>query len=632
MINLAEYDLYKVDNVKIIKDNINKTFYDIEVENDNSFYIYHENLMILSHNCDGYHIKGLIINLFDTFWSELLEMDFIYEFVSPIVKIEKNKKKKFFYKISDYKKWKTLNEKGYDITYYKGLGTIEPDEIKSFFKDLDKHLIRFNIDNFENTKKIVDLAFNKKKADDRKDWLLQYKPKEIDKFTTKTTYESFFNHEFIEFSMADNIRSIPSIMDGFKPSQRKILYTLLKQKLSKTKVSQLSGAVTQYAAYHQGGVSLEGAIIGMAQNFVGSNNITLLENLGAFGTRLKGGKDSASSRYIFTKLSDITEYIYRKDDEDILEYLNDDGFSIEPNFYIPIIPMSLINNNSGIGTGWSSDIPQYNIIDVMKYLGCKLKDAKTIELKPHYNKFKGEIIFEPENKRYVTRGIIKKLNPSTVKISELPIGMWNDSYYEFLDKLENDKIIKDYIKNDTDEIVDITINIDREQLKQIEESNNYYKVFGLETYISINNMHLFNHNGNIKKYESVYEILDEFYEIRLKYYQKRKDYLISKLTQDKLVLLNKMKFINLILKGDIKINNVKKADIEEKLVEFDLMKVDDSYGYLLNMSIVSLTAEKLIEFSETFKRKKEEIPVLEETSIKQIWMNDLAELFKKLKK
>lgn len=207
---------------------------------------------------DGSHIKGLIINFFHLFWPELLNLDFIYEFVTPIVKIEKgsekNKQAKFFYKLDDYRKWKELNEKGWFVTYYKGLGTIEPDEAIAFFKNITKHLIRFHQTEMEETTNAVELAFNEKRADDRKEWLLNYKGGvEVDKFVKKTTYMSFFNEEFIQFSMADNIRSIPSIMDGLKPSQRKILYTLFKNNYKeKIKVSNLSGAVTEKSSYHHG--------------------------------------------------------------------------------------------------------------------------------------------------------------------------------------------------------------------------------------------------------------------------------------------------------------------------------------------------------------------------------------------
>lgn len=630
-IDLSQYELHQPYDIKIVNENI-KTI-DIEVENDNTFHLVGENGMLLTHNCDGYHIKGLLVNLFNTFWPELLTLDFLYDFVSPIVKVFKGKDVTFFYKLQDYKNWKKLDKKGYTIVYYKGLGTILPEEIKLFFKDVNKHLIKYNNDSFENTKNVIDLVFNKKKADERKDWLLNYQSdKMIDKFTIPTTYESFFNDEFIEFSMADNIRSIPSIVDGFKPSQRKILYTMFKNNYkTQIKVANLSGAITEQTSYHHGPIALEGAIVNMAQEIVGTNNINLLQPLGNYGTRLKGGKDAASSRYIFTLLSDLTRNIYHKDDDDILIYLNDDGMIIEPKYYVPIIPMVLISNTKGIGTGWSTEIPNFDPKDIIKNLVLKLKGKEVEQLHPKYRGFKGKITFDETKNRYITSGIIKKANMSTLHISELPIGMWNDNYYDILDDLIDKKIIKDYTKNDTDIKVDITISIGREVLKQMEDDNtNLLEVFKLETYISMANMHLFNKNGQIKKYSTVDEIIDEFTEVRLDFYQKRKDYILSQLERDRKILVNKMKFINYILKGELLIQNKKRVDIEEKMTELGIERLEESFNYLLNMSLLTLSNERLTELKETFNQKKCEIETLTNTSIKQLWLKDLNELYKKL--
>jgi len=628
-IDLSQYELHQPYDIKYVDEPL-KTI-DIEVEDNNSFHLVGENGLLLTHNCDGYHIKGLLINLFSQFWSELLELDFLYDFVSPIIKVFKGKDVKYFYKLQDYHKWKESNEKGYEIVYYKGLGTILPDEIKMFFKNINKHLVRYNPSS--NVKEVVDLAFNKKRSDDRKQWLLNYVPNKIvDKFNQKTTFESFFNDEFIEFSMADNIRSIPSIVDGFKPSQRKIMFTMFKNNYkSQIKVANLSGAITEKTSYHHGPAALEGAIVNMAQSIIGTNNINLLQPLGNFGTRLKGGNDAAASRYIFTLLSDNTRNIFKIDDDDILNYLNDDGLSIEPEYYVPIIPMVLVNGSSGIGTGWSTSIPNYDPKDIIKNLVLKLKGKETENIHPKYNHFKGKIDFDAKNNRYITTGVIKKINMSTLNISELPIGVWNDKYYDILEELIDNKVIKDYTKNDTDLKVDITISVSREVLKQLEEDDNMIQVFKLESYVSMSNMHLFNKFGQIKKYENIDQIIDDFSEIRLEYYQKRKDYILEQLERDRKIIFNKMKFINEILKGTLVIQNKKRADIEEKMIELAISKVDDSFNYLLNMSLLSLSNEKLKELKETYNNKKIEIETLTNTSIKQLWLKDLNELYKKMK-
>lgn len=377
--------------------------------------------------------------------------------------------------------------------------------------------------------------------------------------------------------------------------------------------------------------SLESTIINMAQDFIGTNNLNLLQPLGNFGSRLKGGKDAACSRYTFTLLSDITRNIFNEEDDPILNYLDDDGFPIEPDYYIPIIPMALVNGSEGIGTGWSTSLPNYDPIDIIKYLVLRLKGKPTDTLKPKYKGFKGTISYDDKNDRYVTRGKIQKINLSTLNISELPIGMWNDKYYDILDNLVDNKIIKDYTKNDTDVKVDITINISRESLKKIEDDNNLIDVFKLETYLSMSNIHLFNKNHQIQKYSCIDEIVEEFTEVRLDFYQKRKDYVLKQLERDRKILFNKMKFINEILKGTIIIQNKKRNEIEEKMIELEIAKMDDSFNYLLNMSLLSLTNEKLTELKKIYTDKKVEIETLEKTTVKQLWLKDLNDLYKKLK-
>lgn len=627
-INLDDYQLVSPESIDI-KNTTTEIYYDIEVENDNTFYLVTKNdELLLTHNCDGIHIKGLLINLFEFFWPELLELDFLYDFSTPIVKIEKGNKIDFFYKLNDYNKWKETNTNGWFVTYYKGLGTIESSEIKEFFKTINKYLIQFKYDKTPHD--IIDLVFNEKRSDDRKEWLTKYKPGiTIDKFVDDTTFESFFDKEFIEFSMADNIRSIPNVIDGFKPSQRKILYTLFKKKYkNKVKVSQFAGAITEETAYHHGPASLEGAIINMAQNIIGTNNLNLLEPKGSFGTRLKGGKDAASSRYIFTMLSDLTTDIFNTEDNPLLNYLNDDGFPIEPDYYVPIIPMVLINGAEGIGTGWSTSIMNHNPIDIIKYFVMKLKDKKLPELKPYYNDFIGKLFFDEEKDRYVTQGVITKKSATELNISELPIGMWNDKYYTILDNLEDEKIIKSYTKNDTDKKVDININIERSDMKNIE--NNLISIFKLETYFSQNNMFLFDKDGKIKHYKNVYDIINDFYDVRIDFYQKRKDYQINKLEYEKKILINKMKFINEILNKNLEIQNKKRVDIEKNIENLKIIKIDDSYNYLLNMSLLSLTNEKLKELKNIYDNKKSEIDILKTTSIEQMWLKELNILFKKI--
>lgn len=633
-LNVREVSLKKINSNDEIKNIISALGLEFGKKyKDTSSLRYGKVVIMTDQDHDGSHIKGLLINMFDSFWEELLEMDFIYEFVTPIVKASKGNKVKYFYKLNDYKRWKSqVNISGWFIKYYKGLGTILPSEAKEFFKDLDKHLIKFNYRDKEKTKDIIDMVFDKKRADDRKEWLANYEPdKEVDKFGELTHFDSFFNDEFIEYSMADNIRSIPNVVDGMKPTNRKILHTLFKKNFkNEIKVSQLSGSIIESAAYHHGPMSLEQGIIRMAQDFVGSNNINLLEPKGQFGTRLSGGKDSSASRYIFSKLSDITKAIFKKEDNPVLSYNDDDGYSIEPKLYMPIIPMVLVNGADGVGTGWSTQVPKYNINDLIAYIEKRISGVnprKTLE--PYYRGFKGKIFFKDD--KYISQGVFERIGANKITITELPIGMWNERFYSILDKKTENDDITGYIKHSTDTDVNVIIKIPKIQLDEMTDED-IINMFSLEGDIYVNNMNLFNSNGKIDNYQDIYQIIDEFIKVRLEYYKKRKEYILDSYKKDIDYITNKINFIKHYIDGNIVINNKTKKQVEEQIKKLKLDLHEGSYDYLLNMSIFSLSKEKQQELKNKLHEKKQLLKKLEKEPVENIWKDDLSQLKKELKK
>jgi DNA topoisomerase-2 len=308
---------------------------------------------------DGSHIKGLLINFFDAQFPSLLKIPgFLIEFITPIVKVfkgdPKNPKKVIsFFTMPEYEYWKENNtESGWNHKYYKGLGTSGDEESAEYFMDLDKHMKYFHTMG-DDGKKLIELAFSKSKADERKEWLRSYQPGTYMDYTVeKISYPDFVNKELILFSIADCARSIPSVVDGLKPGQRKIMYGSFKRNLKKEiKVAQLAGYISEHTGYHHGEVSLQSTITAMAQCFAGANNVNLLFPSGNFGSRLQGGKDAASARYIFTSLSGFARKVISPADDRLLTYNNEDGLQIEPQWYIPVLPMILVNGSEGIGTG-----------------------------------------------------------------------------------------------------------------------------------------------------------------------------------------------------------------------------------------------------------------------------------------
>ena len=601
-------------------------------------------LFMTDQDLDGSHIKGLGINLFQSEWPTLANIQGFIGFMNtPILKAKKGSVELEFYNDGEYNEWKDQNDsKGWNVKYYKGLGTSTGKEFREYFAK--KKLIGF--EHSDKSDDAIDMVFNKKRADDRKDWLKLYdRDAYLDTSKTNVTYEEFINRELIHFSKYDCDRSIPNIMDGLKISLRKILYSAFKMNLNKEiKVAQFSGYTSKESGYHHGEASLNAAIVGMAQNFVGSNNINLFMPNGQFGTRLQGGKDSASERYIFTQLSKITRSIFPTADDNILNYLNDDGLSIEPVYYSPIIPMVLVNGSKGIGTGFSTDIMCYNPLQIIDYLSNKLLSIEDdIEFIPYYEGFKGQITKITDDK-FLIKGLYQKIAIDKIKVTELPVGYWTEDFKELIESLiepgadkDGKKIpatIKDYEDMSKDTDVDFTITFMKGKLEELEKAkgdhgcNGVEKLLKLYTTNTTTNMHLFDSDDILQKYNNISDIIDSYYETRLEMYGTRKEYLIDALEKELVVLSNKAKYIKENLDGTIDLRKKKKEQVTTMLQEkgYDKVEGDEDYKYLVKMPMDSVTEENVEKLLKDKGTKQSELEQIKNTTINKMWINELNNL------
>ena len=605
-------------------------------------------LFLTDQDLDGSHIKGLCINLFESEWPSLTAIPGFIGFMNtPILKASKGHQQLVFYNDGEYEEWKAVNladVKGWKIKYYKGLGTSTGKEFKEYFEQ--KKLVGFEHTGLQSVN-AIDMVFNKKRADDRKDWLKEYdRELFVDTNQPLITYEDFINKEFIHFSKYDCDRSIPNLMDGLKTSLRKILFAAFKKNLTtEIKVAQFSGYVSEHACYHHGEASLNGAIVGMAQNFVGSNNINLLVPSGQFGTRAKNGEDSASERYIFTLLSKITRAIFVEHDDAILDYLNDDGTPVEPVFYAPIIPMILVNGSKGIGTGFSTDIMCYNPLQIIGYLKYKLVGWPLIEdpFVPFYEGFNGQIEKIGASK-FLIKGRYEKVGPDKIRVLELPVGFWTESFKELLEELiepglnkEGKKIVplvKDYDDMSRDTTVDFTITLQKGKVDELEASqlehgcNGIEKLFKLYSTNSTTNMHLFDSSDKLKKYDTVEEIIDDYFETRMQLYMERKTHLIDVLEKKLVVLSNKARYIQELLDDTIDLRKKKKAEIVDMLQEkgYDVIDEDGEFKYLIKMPMDSVSEENVEKLNGEHKDKSDELQRIKDTSEQQMWLKELENL------
>mmetsp|Transcript_42105 Transcript_42105/g.90431 ORF Transcript_42105/g.90431 Transcript_42105/m.90431 type:complete len:1220 (-) Transcript_42105:205-3864(-) len=642
---------------------------DLKREYDSVKGLRYGSIMVMAdQDFDGSHIKGLLINMFQHWWPSLFKMPgFVQEFITPIVKVTKRQQEIQFFTVSEYEKWKRENQngKGWSIKYYKGLGTSTSAEGKEYFRHIDEHRMVFKYGS-QNDEDAIDLAFNKKRADDRKDWINGYVDGEtVDHTKSAVSYLDFVNKELVCFSKYDVMRSIPCMVDGFKPTQRKVLFCCFKRNLkSDVKVAQLAGYISEHSAYHHGEMSLQGTIVGMAQRFVGSNNLNLLVPSGQFGTRIQGGKDCASARYIYTRLERIARVLFHPDDDPILEYQNEEGQSIEPKWYIPVIPMAMVNGAEGIGTGWSTSMPNYSprsIIDALRRF-LKGEDVGD-DFCPWYKGFRGSIRLTEsiEKNGFEVIGVARRTSPNTIEVTELPIRKWTQDYKEFLTKLlENDGSgkgkIDDFKEYHTENTVHFKLTGSAQQLNALEHEG-LDKALKLRSSISTNNLVFFDSEGRIKKYETEREVLLDFAKLRLEYYQKRKDFHVDRLRREKELIDAKVRFILMVIKGELVVNNRKKKELVDDLKRHNFKtfqqifrkpggpngaaaaaeaeaegaaeEKDDGtneragYNYLLGMPLWSLTWERVEDLKKQLKEKTDEYEVLVNTTIQTLWERDL---------
>jgi DNA topoisomerase-2 len=389
-----------------------------------------------------------------------------------------------------------------------------------------------------------------------------------------------------------------------------------------------------------------------------------------------GGSDSAQPRYIHTKLPKIISNIFNANDSFVLDYINDDGLLVEPEFYVPIIPMILVNGSEGIGTGWSTFVPSFNptgIINNIKTILKKINKNNNIyskefineieleELNPWYRGFTGSIV-KTDTNSYMSYGIYKRTNSSQVEIQELPIRSWTDKYKEFLesmiidnskDKKKSNQCLRNYSSQCSDTRVSFTLTFATDTLDDIlyDESRNkdglnkFEKLFKLSSKVNTSNMVLYDRNGFLKKYKNPNDILKDFMEVRLECYVNRKNYQLKNLEKELIILNARVKFILEFISGDIVIAKRSKNDLIEQLVNRKYPNIDkdelidnsvkhstNGFDYLIKMPIYNLTQERIDELNKDKDMKTEMYQNLKDKSIDRIYYDELIDLEKEYKK
>ena len=443
----------------------------------------------------------------------------------------------------------------------------------------------------------------------------------------------FYKVDGCNYASYDNYRKIASVVDGLKPSSRKCLYVVLKNNVnSPKKVSILKSDAAAQTQYLHGDQSLEGVIVSMAQVFAGSNNIPLLQRKGTFGNRLK--QVAAAGRYIFTCKEDYLDKIFRKEDDALLTEQIFEGDKIEPKFYLPVIPMLAVNGNVGLTTGFTQRILQRNPKDIIKYIEAKLDGKKNLpRVDPWFIGFTGDVVQNKDKGEgaWIISGKYKKISSNEIEITELPVNYDLESYCEVLDALEDAKEIKDYKDLSDNGQFRFVVKLFRVEGQGIDiDSADILEKFKLvqnysEIYTSMNE------DNRIVEFSSIYDILDYFYKLRLSYYDKRKKWLMSDLERKIRENVSRYVFVSGVISGDIVVAKKTEEQISKQLDKTDkIIKINDSYDYLINMPIRSMTKEKLEQLKDLLKKLKDQLNEIKSVTPEEIWKKDLEELKKAL--
>ena len=644
---------------------------------------------------DGFHISGLIINFIHTYWPELLKIPgFVKIFRTAYIKFVGKGLKKSFYSVDHYNSWKDGEGKDLsgDLKFYKGLGKNDEWEFQEYFENLDKNLLLIPYvhdpssgPEIERTNIMFETVFGKD-TENRKKWLLESGGKitdEIDYSGNRLASLEYLDMFVKMFSKYNIYRNIPSIIDGLKPGQRKVITMALKmgKKKKEIKVLDLVGAVTGDMDYHHGNQALEDTITNMAQNFVGTNLVNLLRPKGSFGAR--PNPNPSAGRYLDTGPTKMAKALFGSIEPALLDYNYNEGMRLEPkNYYLPV-PLVLFNGTSGIGSGWSTKIHKYDPVGIHSYLMGRLRDGKkadeVAEPKLYFHKFEGKIINDQEGEKSSSFFMEGKwtLDGNLLVITELPVWISLNSYESYLNLLFHLKVLhrrpKHYgypMVRYTEFRYELVLSDDylkkcenRRELALLKESKsasddtNYeyksksvkekekakgmptlqydiVKDFKLRIKCSTRNMYLFDDTNHWKHYPTVRDILEDFIRITGAYYDRLYNFRVSEVEKDITLTISKMIFI-LGVARDRKIKILERSyeEIVEDIVSYSdkIVQSEGSYDYLISMPMKVLTLMKATQLDEKLKQLQEDLEALKKISGVHLWLDDIKTFFKAFK-
>jgi DNA topoisomerase-2 len=479
------------------------------------------------------NICALVEQMFYTFWPGLYDHGFICHWNSPIIRVTSKSGKvvKEFKYENDYKKWEAQNDISMmNVDYIKGLAGHDVTDAGPMFARFEDDVTVLTVN--KNTKAKFHTYFGYGNSIERKEVLAtpvkHLTDKEIK--TIESTHSLSCNRKLDldtkEFMQAAMLRTLKGL-DGLTPVRRKILTTCLKHDDNKyMKVFQLGGRVASEMAYHHGDASMNGAIIKMSQKYLGSNYYPLLEGKGQFGTRRCKGKNHGSPRYVRTRLNRvIVRQLYDKLDTPNLPKQYEEGDRVEPQYYLPILPMCILEHNMGVSYAWALRSMARDLDSVCSMMKA-LSDGKSFKKKLALNtsNYTGEI--KPSADKITMTGVYKKVNDNTIVITELPIGIHSENYCKHLSESKSSLISK--VDNYSNDKILIKIKFKPDGLsKMISDCKNkgsdpIIEALGLRCTVT-EHFNFINEHNIIEHFETAEDVVRRHFELNKVKYEKRID-------------------------------------------------------------------------------------------------------------
>lgn len=598
-------------------------------------------VVLADQDLDGSHICALVINMLQVLLPELVEAnpDFVQRFSTPLIRAwpsnRRDAGREFMSELEFDSWWAGLDagaQARHQVKYFKGLGTSTAREAKQCFQSRAKYLVSIDCTG-EAPAEALRECFAGDCVDHRRVRMeRELSTAAIDYGADRVPLEAFLEHELTPFWRYDNERSIPHAVDGLKPAQRKVLWTLLQKHPRVTeptlKVAQLSGKVAEFTGYKHGEESLNDTIVHMAQDHpISGQNLNLLVPGGNFGSR--HGLAASSPRYIYTCLEGIAHAVYPAADLPVLPPQHAEGQEIEPKHLVPVIPMAICNHSAGIGTGYASEVPAHHPATVLAWCRWYNRGEEGPEpaLLPWLEGFGGGAAVPLGDGRWRFEPVLEQVGSRRVRVTDLPVP--TDQFQVSAERRKKDaKLLEQWPHiteiNSTDSTVDLTLVFEADVtpalLKRLRDR-------GALT-VSSNNMRLWRGGGDgaPHRFETATEVARQHAAARLEANASRKAHRLGELDGVIQRATDEHRFVERVIERPEFLFRRPRAEVVADLASDGFAAVDGGYDHLLRIPFAAATEERLAKLARERAAAETEHTELAALTVHDLWERDLAAL------